>query len=819
VTSVIDESATDRKADGGIPARRAVTRWAWRLLRRQWRSQALLVSLLTVAVAAATGSVSAVYNLAPTEGNARFGSANHALEFQDPDPGAIAGDVGAARGWFATIDVISRQFQPLPGLFEPVEFRAQEPGGPLSSPMLALVAGHYPSTAGEVSVTDGTAATFDITIGSSIELVDQELTVVGVVENPSDLNDEFALLAPSHPGVPEEITILTEGSSEQLETFRPPSGASATAISRPGNEGAVAALGVLTMATLVLVLVALVAAAGFVVIAQRRLRQLGMLAAIGATTKHLRLVMVANGVVIGAIAAVVGTLLALLAWFAMVPSLETTVAHRIDAFNLPWWLIGTVMLLSITTSSAAAWWPAQAVARTPIVSALSGRPARPQPARRSAKVAGPFLTLGVTCLFLAGSPLDGWTNAILILAGTAALILGLLTVSPLAIRILTSIARRSSVAFRLSARDLARYQARSSTALSAVGLALGIAAAIVIATSTALYASGTEGNLAATQLMVRIGEIPAGGDVAPIPERGGTEAEFLETTVDEIASSLGEATVIPIDVAIAPEEAEGLVGLPAVVLTEQVEPGLHRILTFLYVGSPELLDIYEVEANTIPTQVEVLTVETGDVWFEPMRPELVTRSRELTPTYSSLPASFITLAALNQRGWDTARASWLIETNTPITEDQFMHARELAAEAGITVEARDDQADLATLRTGATVTGTLVALGVLALTVGLIRSEAQADLRTLTASGATRRIRRTLTATTAGALGLLGAILGTFTAYLGFAAADFDNLARLLPVPLFHLVAIVIGVPTIAAASGWLLAGAEPTTLARRRFE
>ena len=817
MTSVVDE--TDRQADGGIPARRAVTRWAWRLFRRQWRSQALLLSLLTVAVAAATGSVSAVYNLAPTEGDARFGSANHALELEDPDPGAIAGDVAAARGWFDTIDVISRQYQTLPGLFEPVEFRVQEPDGPLSSPMLTLVAGHYPSTGREVSVTDGAAETLDVTIGASLEFGAQQLTVVGLVENPSDLNDEFALLAPSHPGIPEAITILTGGSSEQLESFRPPSGASATAISRPGNESVVAALGVLTMATLVLVLVALVAAAGFVVIAQRRLRQLGMLAAIGATTKHLRLVMLANGVVIGGIAAVVGTLLALLAWFAVVPSLETTVAHRIDAFHLPWWLIATVMLLAVTTATAAAWWPAQAVARTPIVSALSGRPARPQPARRSAKMAGPFLTLGVACLFLAGSPLDGWTNVILILAGTAALILGFLTVSPLAIRGLSSIAKRSSVAFRLSSRDLARYQARSSTALSAVGLTLGIAAAVVIATSAALYASGTDGNLAATQLMVRIGEIPAGGDVAPIPERSGTEVEFLENTVDEIASSLGEATVIPIDVAIAPEEAAGLVGLPAVVLSEQIEPGFHRILTFLYVGSPELLDIYDVEVNTIPTQVEVLTVETGEVWFEPMTPELVTRSRQLTPVYSSLPASFITPAALSQRGWDTARASWLIETITPITEDQFVEARELAADAGMTVEGRDEQADLASLRTGATVMGSLVALGVLALTVGLIRSEAHADLRTLTASGATSRIRRTLTATTAGALGLLGAILGTVAAYLGFAAANFGNLARLLPVPLDHIVVIVIGVPAIAAAGGWLLAGADPTTLGRRRFE
>ena len=60
-----------------------------------------------------------------------------------------------------------------------------------------------------------------------------------------------------------------------------------------------------SVATVFLLLASLIAAAGFAVVAQRRLRQLGMLAAIGATQKHLRLVLIANGAIVGAIAAVV----------------------------------------------------------------------------------------------------------------------------------------------------------------------------------------------------------------------------------------------------------------------------------------------------------------------------------------------------------------------------------------------------------------------------------------------------------------------------------------------------------------------------------
>ena len=78
----------------------------------------------------------------------------------------------------------------------------------------------------------------------------------------------------------------------------------------------------LGVAQVVLVLVALVAVAGFITVAQRRLRQLGMLGAIGATERHLRLVVVANGAVVGVVAAVLGAVMGLVAWIAVAPRME-----------------------------------------------------------------------------------------------------------------------------------------------------------------------------------------------------------------------------------------------------------------------------------------------------------------------------------------------------------------------------------------------------------------------------------------------------------------------------------------------------------------
>jgi len=151
--------------------------------------------------------------------------------------------------------------------------------------------------------------------------------------------------------------------------------------------------------------------------------------------------------------------------------------------------------------------------------------------------------------------------------------------------------------------------------------------------------------------------------------------------------------------------------------------------------------------------------------------------------------------------------------SAPITDEQFAAARDLAAAAGVTIEARDKQADVAATRNFATALGILMALGFMAITVGLIRGEAAGDLRILTASGATSSNRRTLTGATAGGLALLGAVLGTGGAYLGLGAAHVSDLSVLSPVPVWHLLVLIVGMPLVAAVAGWLLAGREPSSL------
>ena len=106
------------------------------------------------------------------------------------------------------------------------------------------------------------------------------------------------------------------------------------------------------------------------------------------------------------------------------------------------------------------------------------------------------------------------------------------------------------------------------------------------------------------------------------------------------------------------------------------------------------------------------------------------------------------------------------------------------------------------------------------MSVGLIRSEAAQDLRTLTATGASGTTRRMITAATAAALGLLGAILGMAGAVIAGLAWARSSLSVMFgDVPLTDVLILLLGLPLIAAAGGWLFAGRKPPAVTRQPIE
>ena len=807
------------------------------MFRREWRQQLLVVTLLTVAVTAAIGSITIAYNSVPAD-NSDFGSANQVLSLNPSDPRKFQAALDAAKKSFGTFDVIGHRSVSVPGSVETLDYRSQTPGGTYTGELLALRSGSYPVGPREVAVTDGVAESLRLEIGSTLALDGRRRTVVGIVENPSKLSDEFALVSPSSAS-PEVVDLLVDGSEAEHDSFvdslGDPSSSPYAGSMIKGNDVSetTETLAMFSVATVFLLLASLVAAAGFAVVAQRRLRQLGMLAAVGATGKHLRLVMLTNGAVVGTLAAVIGTIAGLGLWLVFAPTLESAVDHRVDRLSLPWVLIAMAGLVAIAGATAAAWWPGRTVARLPVLLALSGRPPKPRPARHSAIAAATLIAVGIGCLALSDRD-----RPPLIIAGLLATILGSLLLGPLAIRTFSAVAGRVSIAPRLALRDLARYQARSGAALAAVTLALGIAATVVVTASAEEAKRASEpASLSDRQIRVYLG---------PSEDKGVTPLDALAQLdrraagARRVAAQLDGATVIPLRKAAEHGTPPATVGntrfIPTVEITRSFtspEGGKnYRADSQLYVATPAVLEYLGIDPATIDSGTDFLvdrSVTTKDLVIPSFtsRREIAVTNVQKVDTGRHLfgaesgrkPPFFITPNGLRHLGWKQIPAGWLIQSSRPLTSDQIADARDAAAEAGLSIETQRKSNPPTEVMSIATAAGAVLALAILAMTVGLIRGESAGDLRTLTAAGATSGIRRTLTATTAGALALLGAILAVAGAYVVMLALYHDDIGYLSDVPVLYLALAVLGVPLAAAAAGWLFAGREPPAIARPVIE
>ena len=408
--------------------------------------------------------------------------------------------------------------------------------------------------------------------------------------------------------------------------------------------------------------------------------------------------------------------------------------------------------------------------------------------------------------------------------------LGILLISPLAIRALAALGGRAPVATRLALRDLARHQARSGAALAAISLALGIAAAIIVS-SAADRSAASAGNLPDNQILVWNGQ-PAGGngsDGPVVPVRTPAQLRVLAAAVQQIAGPLPDSEVIALDMPVNPADKPqpgGQGGQPVADLGIPQSPaaggraGTYSALP-LYVATPAVLRYLGISPATITPAIDLLTIHAGQlVVTTPSVFAAVTHVQRIqAPSYTSQPTSLMTLSGLHRRGWAQVQSGWLVQSGKPLTAAQLAAARDVAAKAGLIIEARNSQASLATISAAATAAGALLALGVLAMTVALMRAEAAGDLRTLTAAGATSRTRRTLTAATAGGLALLGALIGSTGAYLALAAGHRSDLSTLSHVPVPYLAITILGIPGAAALTGWVLAGRKPPSIARRALE
>ena len=306
--------------NGGLPARLAVLQWSWRLFRREWRQQFLILALVTLAVAAAIVGSAVATN---TPASPTWASAPLRMRpaFRIESAPSRANCVFAAP---LRLDRCHRERDGIdPRVDQHVSVEGPEPKRTFRqadalAPLRAL------SESAERSGGDERRC-----LGLPFE-DRQQLARIGGTRRWSASSRTLRTFSTSSPSFrrgrfehhpddgafnaprvnPDTIgsNVLTPATVAQASSLNPET----------------ISLAVLTFAML---LIALVAIGGFTVLAQRRRRSLGLLESIGATDTHVALVVRANGLVTGLAGAMLGAMLGLLLWFAYRPQLERN-AHQ-----------------------------------------------------------------------------------------------------------------------------------------------------------------------------------------------------------------------------------------------------------------------------------------------------------------------------------------------------------------------------------------------------------------------------------------------------------------------------------------------------------
>ena len=831
-------------------ARRALSRWSLRLAVREWKQRILIVLLITVATAATLFGI-AVASAAPGTPNAgTFGTASTLVQLPGNTPG-LAGVIARIEKAYGAASVIYDQ-PVATGQTGGADLRAQDPNAPYTHVLLALDSGHYPVTAGQVAVTAGLAQLYGLRIGSVWHVpatagaaAGRSFTVTGIVENPSNLLDEFALVPPGQIAAPHQVRIFLGISMDSAAASAAgdviPQSATVTEPA-PKNSIVSAATIVLIVSVLGLAFIGLVAAAAFTVMAQRRQRALGMLASLGATERDVRFVLLVDGLVAGVLGAIIGGAIGFGLWLWYYPHLETATAHRTDPLGLPWAAVVIGLLLAVTTSVIAAAWPGRAVSKVPVLAAISGRVAPPRVITRSLRPGLIFLVGGLFVLFFSGGWNGGSADSFLVIAALIACVIACALLAPFVVDRLALLAWRAPLATRLALRDLARYRSRSGAALAAVSFAVFLATLAIVIASVQFHngLNYMAPNMASNQVIFYApGNDPA--QYQPGQPTPGAKLAATRHAADTLAAQLHAPAPLELNLAVSANvtapgqptqnQPGGLVSVHA----PQGAAGFG-----MYVATPALLKAFGISASKVNPAADVLTMRAG----LPSTADLALVSGSFLvqgppgcpagmcllnpviqevgklPAGTDVPNTVIMPNAVTALHETLVPVGWLIQAPAALTPVQINAARQAAVTLGTTIETKSGQLSLGQISRGATVGGILLALGVLAMTVGLIRSETAGDLRTLTATGAGGRTRRALTGVTAGTIALLGAALGTITAFLAELSWAHSSLTQTFgSVPWSDIGLLVIGMPLIGAAAGWLLGGRAPSAVARQPLE
>lgn len=239
--------------------------------------------------------------------------------------------------------------------------------------------------------------------------------------------------------------------------------------------------------------VSLLAGAAFAVGARRQRRALGLLAATGGTARHVRGVVLAQGLVLGLAGGITGVVAGVGASYAAISAVNRWTARVLLPADVRPAELSALLLLGVLTGLAAAVLPARAAARQDVVAALRGRTGITHTRRRlpviglamtgvgvGLALAGGALALRLNTSDSSGQGRQFVVSVLAILAGAVLTQIGLIVAAPAIVGAVGRLGRWLPLSPRLALRDASRHRARSAPAVAAILTAVAGSVAVTL---------------------------------------------------------------------------------------------------------------------------------------------------------------------------------------------------------------------------------------------------------------------------------------------------------------------------------------------------
>lgn len=290
----------------------------------------------------------------------------------------------------------------------------------------------------------------------------------------------------------------------------------------------------------------------FAVSAARQRRTLALAASNGATTPQLRRTVLAQALVLGALAAVIGAVAGVLgAWVVIWWSRTYRPDTFFGPFDVPVAPVTIVVVCAIASAVIAAMIPARGLGRLDIVGVMRGQSVSP-PARVRTPIAGIVLAaVGAAAVFWAVAWQPTWDEPRLIdqlvplaaMIGAVLLVVGALLLVPMTLVATARAARSAPVAIRMALRDAARQRGRATSTVAAIlgGTALLSTILVVAASDSAFRAKTYQPQLPMGQAKL----IPQTNMTGQIDPRWSQSVTEVVRSVDP-ALQVGVSTVVDV---------------------------------------------------------------------------------------------------------------------------------------------------------------------------------------------------------------------------------------------------------------------------------